>query len=180
MAGNPFAKYGLTIGGYERLKAAQNGACVTCRRTPKELNGRKLVVDHDHKTGLVRGLLCGPCNTAIGMVRENSEVLEAIAVYLGKPINALRQPDPIQVQVARVARGLEDSVPPNVASLSYDPATGAFAATFRAAQSEQEPERHSDVPDIKAPDDFRFALEDGGLASGLQRFNGLPPHGGKA
>lgn len=164
-----YSRYGLTKDGYKRLCLAQKGACVTCKRTPEQLNGKKLVVDHDHKTGLVRGLLCASCNAAIGMVRENSDVLEAIAVYLGKSINAIRQPDPIQVQVAKIARELQDSIPSNVASLSYDPATGAFAATFRAPQAEQEQE--SAAPAEEAPQDFRFALE---------RFNGLPARGGKA
>lgn len=83
MAGNPYAKYGLTKNGYDSLVKLQNGACATCKRTPAELKGRKLVVDHDHATGAVRGALCGACNTAIGMVREKHEVLDAIAKYLG-------------------------------------------------------------------------------------------------
>lgn len=44
----------------------------------------KLVVDHDHVTGLVRSLLCAGCNSAIGHARESAETLRALALYLEK------------------------------------------------------------------------------------------------
>ncbi len=50
---------GVTDDQYERLLAAQGGHCALCPSTPKT---RRLAVDHDHKTGKVRGLLCHRCN----------------------------------------------------------------------------------------------------------------------
>lgn len=50
---------GVTDEQYERLLAAQGGGCAICGNPPKT---RRLHVDHDHKTGAVRGLLCYRCN----------------------------------------------------------------------------------------------------------------------
>lgn len=49
----------LGPGEYERLLVAQDGHCALCPATPKT---RRLQIDHDHKTGRVRGLLCFRCN----------------------------------------------------------------------------------------------------------------------
>jgi hypothetical protein len=61
--------YDLPPGGYEQLYIAQGGVCAICRVA----NGRtkRLAVDHDHKTGAVRGLLCGPCNQLVGRLRDS-------------------------------------------------------------------------------------------------------------
>jgi hypothetical protein len=56
------AQLGVTDEQYERLLAAQGGHCALCPSTPKT---RRLHVDHDHRTGLVRGLLCHRCNRGI-------------------------------------------------------------------------------------------------------------------
>lgn len=53
---------GVSDAEYERLLAAQGGGCAICGATPKT---RRLHVDHDHKTGAVRGLLCHRCNRAL-------------------------------------------------------------------------------------------------------------------
>ena len=52
-------KYGVTIWTYGDLLSKQKGLCAICLRTPKT---KRLCVDHDHKTGQVRGLLCYVCN----------------------------------------------------------------------------------------------------------------------
>lgn len=52
----------LPSGEYEAMLAAQDGHCALCPATPKT---RRLHVDHDHKTGAVRGLLCYRCNNAL-------------------------------------------------------------------------------------------------------------------
>jgi Recombination endonuclease VII len=56
-------KYNLTEEDYELLALQQDGVCAICGGRQK--NGSLLCVDHDHKTGRVRGLLCWRCNTAI-------------------------------------------------------------------------------------------------------------------
>jgi hypothetical protein len=52
--------YGMTPADYAELLEQQDGVCAICKRRPR--NGRFLVVDHDHRTGLVRGLLHNRCN----------------------------------------------------------------------------------------------------------------------
>jgi hypothetical protein len=72
-----FRKYGLSVIGYQNLLAQQNGVCAICREP-----GRELCVDHDHKTGRVRSLLCNGCNSAIGFLRESPLLARAAATYL--------------------------------------------------------------------------------------------------
>jgi len=73
-------KYGLTIADYEQMLAEQYGGCAICGRPEPE--GGSLHVDHDHETGAVRGLLCFPCNQAIGAFEEDIEFLSAALGYL--------------------------------------------------------------------------------------------------
>ena len=74
-------KYGITLVEYERLYEEQGGVCAICKQGPtKPTRGTAeptFVVDHDHNTGAVRGLLCGHCNTGIGLLRDSPEVLGA-------------------------------------------------------------------------------------------------------
>lgn len=65
---------------YERLSLIQNGSCAICGK--KETESKKLVVDHNHKTGKVRGLLCHSCNTALGLVKEDIEILKKMIKYI--------------------------------------------------------------------------------------------------
>lgn len=74
------AAYGITIEEYDRLLTEQGDACAICREPCP--SGRRLAVDHDHETGAVRGLLCGPCNIAIGLMRDSLELLDAAMGYL--------------------------------------------------------------------------------------------------
>jgi len=70
------ARYGLTVEQREQMEIAQNGLCAIC------LNDRKLSVDHDHKTGAVRGLLCQKCNAAIGFLEDSNDALQRAIEYL--------------------------------------------------------------------------------------------------
>lgn len=65
---------------YEALVAKQQGLCAICGSTCS--SGRNLAVDHCHKTGKVRGLLCGNCNRAIGQLGDDPERIERAASYL--------------------------------------------------------------------------------------------------
>ena len=73
--------YGITLGEYEALLNTQNGVCAVCAEPPR---GRRkfLAVDHDHETGLVRGLLCTTCNVGLGALRDSPELLRAALTYL--------------------------------------------------------------------------------------------------
>jgi hypothetical protein len=63
------ALYGISLPHYEELLRKQHGLCAICARPPR--GKRPLDVDHDHESGRVRGLLCGNCNRAIGLLDEN-------------------------------------------------------------------------------------------------------------
>lgn len=71
---------GLTEESYAALKASQGNACAICATAFPERPEPH--IDHDHATGVVRGLLCGPCNQAIGLLREDPELLARAAEYL--------------------------------------------------------------------------------------------------
>ncbi len=71
-------KYGLTGEQYYAMAEAQNHVCKIC----KEPAETKLFVDHDHKTGKVRGLLCQFCNFGLGSFLDNPELLENAKQYL--------------------------------------------------------------------------------------------------
>lgn len=75
--------YGLGAGDYGRLYLSQGRRCAICGRA----NGatRKLSVDHDHATGLVRGLLCRPCNDILGHLRDDPEAARRMVNYLLDP-----------------------------------------------------------------------------------------------
>lgn len=76
------AQYGITVEQYAELERRQNGCCALCSRSPGELDGRRLAVDHCHETGAVRGLLCGDCNRALGLFRDRRDVLDRAIEYL--------------------------------------------------------------------------------------------------
>lgn len=81
-------KFGLTIGEYQQIVEEQDGLCAVCRQ-PETADGRhgetkELAVDHDHETGEIRGLLCHRCNTALGLVNDDTKILRAMASYLEK------------------------------------------------------------------------------------------------
>jgi len=70
-------EFGLSLGTYDKMYKEQGGSCYICRK-PKPI----LCVDHNHKTGAVRGLLCRSCNLAIGFMGDNPYWLEWAASYL--------------------------------------------------------------------------------------------------
>jgi hypothetical protein len=75
-------KYGITIAEYDRMFEEQNGVCAICGEPrPEE---RTLHIDHDHQTGVIRGLLCFRCNNALGDFREEYELFQRAADYLDR------------------------------------------------------------------------------------------------
>ena len=69
-------KYGLTPERWEEMYTEQGGGCLICTNT------EDLVVDHNHDTGEVRGLLCRKCNSGLGMFKDNDLLLIAAGRYL--------------------------------------------------------------------------------------------------
>lgn len=79
------AVYGITPEQYDEMLAAQGGHCAICPRTQQSNVGkRRLAVDHCHKTGRVRGLLCHRCNLAVGYLGDDAGVTRSAARYLEK------------------------------------------------------------------------------------------------
>jgi len=75
------AKYGITIQEYDELLASQNHCCKICGRDTPNGQGR-FVIDHNHLTNEIRGLLCSTCNTGLGNFFDNPEFLEKATHYL--------------------------------------------------------------------------------------------------
>ena len=75
--------YGITLEKYNKLFETQSGCCAICGRHQSELK-ISLHIDHDHKTGMIRGLLCNRCNPLIGFADNNINILESAIEYLTK------------------------------------------------------------------------------------------------
>lgn len=77
-------KYDLSLEQREDMELAQDGKCAICGDLPKggKTSSSSLHVDHDHKTGKVRGLLCNNCNHAIGKLHDSPFLMEKAAAYL--------------------------------------------------------------------------------------------------
>jgi hypothetical protein len=76
-------KYNFSIEEYEELRSLQKYKCKICKKDEKSMNS-KLHIDHNHKTGKIRGLLCGNCNRGIGCFKENINYLKNSINYLSK------------------------------------------------------------------------------------------------
>jgi hypothetical protein len=73
--------YGIGQAEFDALLQSQGGRCAICRGGPNG-PGKRLHVDHCHSGNGVRGLLCGKCNTAIGLLDDDPDRAEAVAAYL--------------------------------------------------------------------------------------------------
>src|ERR1700688_5078254 len=78
---NLLSSYGLTLNQYNKMFESQNGLCLGCYKHQSEFTYR-LFVDHCHKTGKIRGLLCSGCNRALGGVHDVPDTLRRLADYL--------------------------------------------------------------------------------------------------
>ena len=74
-------RYALTYEQWEDMRYAENYRCMICGISEDEID-KRLDVDHCHKSGKVRGMLCNPCNTMLGHARDNLAILEAAVKYL--------------------------------------------------------------------------------------------------
>lgn len=89
------ATYGISPAEYWRIYEFQGGRCYICQRATGKV--KRLSVDHDHKTGIVRGLLCTMCNKyTLGWARDCIE-------FFQRAIEYLRNPPAVQVVGERVA-----------------------------------------------------------------------------
>lgn len=72
--------YGITIVHEDLMFADQGGACKICKKVDI-----KLMVDHSHATGNVRGLLCRGCNVLLGLTADSKDILQSAMDYLDQP-----------------------------------------------------------------------------------------------
>lgn len=77
--------YGLDWEAYIELMDKQQGKCFLCGSNGSGKDNR-LVVDHDHDTGEVRGLLCWNCNVGIGLFKEDISLLEKVIKYINREL----------------------------------------------------------------------------------------------
>lgn len=76
-------KYGISEEAYASLLDSQKGACAICKEKPMpDVKGGMLQMDHDHKTGVARRLLCRRCNTMTGFVETHLNLLPHVVGYL--------------------------------------------------------------------------------------------------
>jgi len=71
-------KYGITVEEYAKMFSQQNGLCALCGKE----DHRRLSIDHCHKTGIIRGLLCKRCNIALGYFDDDPMTVERAFRYL--------------------------------------------------------------------------------------------------
>lgn len=90
--------YGITAAQYQAIYELQGGRCYICQRASGKR--KRLSVDHDHKTGRVRGLLCTPCNRdVLGHLRDSVDALQRAVTYLLlPPADAVLTPEPKRVE----------------------------------------------------------------------------------
>ena len=74
----------MSLRDYDLMLARQRGVCAVCGEQP----ARRLCVDHCHVTGKVRGLLCSPCNLAIGQLKDSPARLRKAAAYVEAALDA--------------------------------------------------------------------------------------------
>lgn len=75
-------QHGLTLQRYNELLASQNGTCAICGSSDKGHRNRFFNIDHCHKSGEVRGLLCPRCNLAIGNFGDDIPLMQAAIKYI--------------------------------------------------------------------------------------------------
>lgn len=73
-------RFGITIEDYDKILKKQKGRCAICGKKKRQ----RLGVDHNHKTGKVRGLLCYNCNAGLGMFKEDKSFLKKAIKYVGR------------------------------------------------------------------------------------------------
>ena len=77
-------KYGITEEDYDKMFLEQQGKCAICETTEQTGKWQRFGVDHCHKTGKVRALLCNECNRGMGLLKDNADLLRKAANYLEK------------------------------------------------------------------------------------------------
>lgn len=99
--GNLKRKFGISIDTYNDMFLSQNGCCAICNIHQKDLP-KRLAVDHNHKTLIVRGLLCLKCNLAVGYLNENVQSALNLIQYLNKQPELAVKSNVVDIQLKKV------------------------------------------------------------------------------
>jgi hypothetical protein len=88
-------RYGMTAAEYAAMLLIQEGVCAICRQPETRTHGRtgrtfSMPVDHCHKSGKVRGLLCQNCNRALGLLGDDVDRLKAAVRYLESKVEVAK------------------------------------------------------------------------------------------
>lgn len=75
-------QFGMGRADYDQMVDIQGGLCACCKLAPQGKGAAAVLnVDHDHVTGRVRGLLCNPCNQAMGLMKDNPAMVRQLLAY---------------------------------------------------------------------------------------------------
>lgn len=77
-------KYSITSEDYEIMLKEQNNCCAICNNPDPGRNHNIFMVDHNHETGKVRGLLCFSCNVGLGLFKDDPNIINSAILYLNK------------------------------------------------------------------------------------------------
>lgn len=72
--------YGITPEQYQEIYDSQGGRCAICKE--ELVSDKKTHLDHDHRTRWVRGILCNNCNCAIGLLKDDVDILQSAILYI--------------------------------------------------------------------------------------------------
>ena len=75
-------RFNLTLKQYDEIAVKQNNVCAICKQSESRKGKPRLAVDHDHKTGKIRSLLCDRCNRLLGNAKDNISLLAEAIQYL--------------------------------------------------------------------------------------------------
>lgn len=81
---NMMTRYGINVADFNRILAAQGGACAICRSPVNGTTKRAMSVDHCHTSRAIRGILCLRCNCAIGLFDDSTEKMLSAVAYITK------------------------------------------------------------------------------------------------
>lgn len=74
--------YGISLDDKQKMINSQGNKCYICKKSFKNLSTKEIHVDHDHKSGKVRKILCHRCNRILGFAEENKNIFKQMILYL--------------------------------------------------------------------------------------------------
>lgn len=111
-------KFGIGLHQYQQMLEEQGGKCLICEKQ----DWRNLAVDHDHKDGRVRGLLCSTCNTGLGQFQDSAPLLTKAIEYLSREYLLPEDKEVVAVDQANKPRWRNVVKTPRGTFASYDEA----------------------------------------------------------